>query len=134
MYFDEELGPYIPAANIEACLRDGGKFEKRGEDFKRGVQVIPDKVMLEYPGPRALEPLWKKGYVDIRGVVLSGRRVMRSRPKFRGWWIIFPLAYDPAIFDRGDLVRCAELAGRYTGLGDYTPRFGRFDVEAINGK
>lgn len=134
LYFDKELGPYIPAINIEGCIRDGGKMEKRGEDVKKGTQVLIDKVALQYPGPRDIEGLWEKKYYDIRAVGNQKNKVMRCRPAFKGWWLEFQIAFDPAIFNAHDLLRCAELGGNYCGLCDYTPRFGRFRVERVNGK
>lgn len=134
LYFDQGLGPFIPAINIEGCIRDGGKMEKRGEDVKKATQVLQDKVTLQYKGPRDIEGLWAKKFYDIRTVGNQQNKVMRCRPIFRGWSIEFPIAFDPAIFNAEDLVRCAQLGGAYCGLCDYTPRFGRFDVEKLNGK
>src|SRR5262245_35642427 len=134
LYFDEDIGPYIPAINIEGCIRDGGKMEKRGEDVKRASQVLGDKIELQYKGPRTIAGLWKEKFYDIRTVGNQQNKVMRCRPKFRGWSIEVPIAFDPAIFNVDDLIRCAQLGGRYCGLCDYTPRFGRFTVEKINGK
>lgn len=39
LYFDEKIGPYIPAQNIEACLRDGGKRTKEGKNIQAAVFV-----------------------------------------------------------------------------------------------
>ncbi len=134
LYFDEEIGPYIPAINVEGCIRDGGKMEKRGEDVKKACQVLDDKIKLQYKGPRDVAGLWDKKFYDIRTVGNQQNKVMRCRPSFRDWSIEFPVAYDPAIFNAEDLVRCAQLGGTYCGICDYTPRFGRFSVEKVNGK
>lgn len=131
MYFDPEIGPYIPAINVEACIRDGAKMEKRGEDVKKAVHVMEDKIEVQYKGPRDLDGLWNAGFRDLRTVGNQNNKVMRCRPKFSKWSIKFSINFDSAIFNGDDLRRCAELAGRYSGLCDYTPRFGRFDVVSV---
>jgi hypothetical protein len=132
LYHDSELGPYIPAQNIEAMLRDGAKLEKRGTDIVRGISVIEPRIKLEYDGPRDLEKLWKAGtYADIRSVKQQKARIMKTRPIFPNWVIVPTIAYDTAVFNEPDIIRIAELAGRYVGLGDFRQRFGRFDVEVL---
>jgi hypothetical protein len=38
------------------------------------------------------------------------------------------LRYDTEIFNADDVVRFLTVAGQYCAVGDYRPRFGRFEV------
>ena len=132
LYWDEAIGPFIPGQNVEACIVEGAKLEKRGKDIARGCSVIEDRIKLEYKGPRDKEKMWAAGkFSDIRSVGQQNVRIMRCRPIFHEWAASFTIAYDKEIFDPADLIRIIEKAGKYAGLGDFRRRFGRFDVEVI---
>lgn len=132
MYHDEELGPFIPAINIEACLAEAGKINRMGKTIKQAVQVLTDKAKLEYDGPRQKDKIWKaERFADVRGVGVNGKKVMRCRPIFLRWAAQFEVSFMEDVLDRADLVRSLEEAGRRIGLGTYRPRFGRFAVESV---
>lgn len=132
LYFDDDLGPYIPGQNIEACIVEGAKLEKRGKDIARGLNIVEDRIKLDYKGPRELEKLWADPrFNDIRSVGQQQVRIMRCRPIFHEWSCKFTIAYDKEIFDPADLIRIIQKAGKYCGLGDFRRRFGRFDVEVL---
>lgn len=134
LYHDPEVGPYIPSANVEICLRDSGKITRQGTAVTRGVVVSEDKLPLVYDGPRGMngrgtQDLWDANYKDIRRVGNQQNSVMRCRPMFPNWSIRVPVLLEPSILDRRDLIELADRAGRMIGLGDYRPRFGRFTVK-----
>lgn len=132
MYHDEELGPYLPALNIEGCIAEAGKIHRLGKTIKQAVQVVTDRAKLEYDGPRQKEKLWKaERFADVRGVSVQGKKVMRCRPIFLSWAAEFEVEYMEDVLDRGDLIRVVEEAGRRIGVGTYRPRFGRFGVEVL---
>jgi hypothetical protein len=131
MYFDKELGPYLPAQNVEACIAEAGKINRLGKTIKQAVYVVEDRIPLKYDGPRTKEELWKCGnkFADVRGVSVSGKKIMRCRPVFLQWSLAFTLTFMEDVIDRHDLIRAIEEAGRRIGIGTYRPRFGRFDME-----
>ena len=134
MYYDEDLGPFIPGRMIKAMLIQGAKKTKDGPKIKSGVVVMTDKCKLEYSGPRDLEKMWKaKKFVDMRSVVVQRARLMRCRPIFPEWSVTAEIVFDGGVIDRADIVRIAETAGALVGMGDYRPEnggdFGRFTVE-----
>lgn len=131
MYYDEELGPYVPGVNIEAAMVAGGKLSKLGTQLKRAVEVIDDRCPLLYSGPRTIEGLWEGGFYDARSVKVQAARLMRYRPIFRDWSLECELAYDPEAIDREQVLESLRAAGAYCGLGDYRPKFGRFIVEEV---
>lgn len=131
LYFDEELGPYIPGVNIEAAMIAGGKLSKLGTTLKRGVEIVDEKCKLEYDGPRTVKALWDQRFYDARSVKVQQSRLMRYRPLFRKWSLECNVAYDPEAMDRAQIISCLQDAGQYCGIGDYRPKFGRFDVEVL---
>ncbi|MBA8886176.1 hypothetical protein FHW12_000367 [Dokdonella fugitiva] len=132
LYHDDELGPYLPAENIEAAIVEGAKLSKGGRDVKRGVSVLEDRVRLDYDGPRDIKALYNGGdsrFIDARGVRNQASRVIRCRPIFLQWAATFTVSFDTAVIKDADtLIGFIADAGRFCGIGDYRPRFGRFDI------
>ena len=131
MYFDDDMGPYIPGVMLEAAMISGGKLSKLGTQLKRSVEIVNDRCKLEYDGPRKIETLWSKGFYDARSVKVSTSRIMRYRPIFKSWSAQCEVAFDPESMDRADIIKCMADAGQYCGIGDYRPKFGRFAVEVL---
>lgn len=121
-------GPCLPAFNILRCLQEGAKRLKRGKDVLRGVFPLVEEVDVLYQGPREPEKLWKERetFSLRKGVVVSGRKVTRTRPLFRDFAAELPVEIDPIIFDLDDVGFCWENAGRFEGIGDNRPIYGRF--------
>lgn len=131
LYYDNELGPYIPGENVTACLVEGAKIKRGGKKIERGVQVMSFQCPLLYDGPRTIEGLWNGGeseFIDIRPVTVQTSKVDRCRPIFRNWVIEVDLVVDEGVLDFAEFKTHAEQAGKYAGLGDYRKAFGRFEV------
>lgn len=130
LYYAEPAGPYIPGDMVYAAIRNGGKTVRRGTDVARGIFVNEDYIKLNYDGPRNRDALFEdKRFVDFRRVTVNrGSSTMRTRPIFSDWSIDFTLEYSDDILSLDDLYQCVVLAGSRMGLGDFRPRFGRFDV------
>lgn len=133
LYHDPELGPYLPAVNMEKCLEDAGKITKQGTTIKRAVVAATDKLPVQYRGPRGVngrgtQELWDANLKDIRVVGNQKNRLMRCRPMFPAWSLDVPLYLELSLMDERDLRAIAQRAGLMVGLGDYRPRFGRFEV------
>lgn len=129
LYWDEGSGPYIPGANIHACLIEAAKMTRQGPAAKRGI-VIPDEVNpLAYAGPRDPDGLWAdKNFRSRLSVKVTTSRVMRTRPQFRQWALETEALLDVTQIDLNTITEIASTAGLMIGLGDYRPRFGRFDA------
>lgn len=133
LYFDDEVGPYIPGQNVLASLIEGAKIKRWGRKVERGVQVMDFVIPLLYKGPRDIESLWGGGdeseFVDIRPVTVQTSKVDRCRPIFRDWAFETELSLDESALDPDDFAEVVQLAGAMAGLGDYRRAYGRFDVE-----
>ncbi len=128
IYFDEELGPYIPGKNVKELLRSAATKEKLGESVRRSL-VIPDyRIPLLYDGPRDLKELWVEGFRYTTMVANAGAgagRVERTRPCFDQWSITCEIAFDTDELDGDQVARLVKRSEKY-GLGDYRPEFGAF--------
>tara|TARA_R100001163_G_C5061698_1_gene198640 strand:+ start:1810 stop:2421 length:612 start_codon:yes stop_codon:yes gene_type:complete len=136
LYFKEDIGPYLPAEMIRACLIQGAKLSKGGASVKRTCFVLVD-APLQYDGPRDMEGLREDhGFRDERMAVVSMRRVLKTRPVFRDWEAEVEISYIPEAVDPDDIIRYMTDAGLYIGIG--TGRslgFGRFEAIAqVDGK
>jgi hypothetical protein len=130
LYVDTDGRPCLPGEVIEAALVEGAKAFKLGKASKGGLIVLGDWP-LEYDGPKTADALWKHGgYLKRAGVRVKQNRVIRSRPIFPQWSCSFEVQWDPhAIKSEDQLLEIAESAGR-SGVGDWRPKFGRFEVVA----
>ena len=122
--YKNKSGCFAPSTWIEACLRDTAKTFKKGRGslknvFLSSVFIDPDEI-----------PLNKKTYdeIDKRPVVIQRNRIVRSRPKFNTWELEFSINYDETRLPKNTLKQVLEEAGQTKGIGDYRPKFGRFEV------
>ena len=133
LYWDDQAGPFIPSDNIERCIQLGASRKRKGKDVMCGVYVIDEIVKLEFSGSRDKDKLYANAQHMLRkGISVNrGMRTIRCRPKFPQWSITFTLEYDEQIMNRKDLIQAADDAGIYVGLGDWRPKYGRFEVEVL---
>lgn len=130
LYFDEELGPYIPGKNVKELLRSSATKWKLGEAVRRSL-VVPDyRIPLIYDGPRKASELWEAGFRYTAMVANAGAgsgRVDRTRPCFDNWALDAEVAFDPEELDLSQLENIVKRSEKY-GLGDYRPEFGAFQA------
>ena len=69
-------------------------------------------------------------YEDLRPVVLQRTRVPRLRPAMHKGWTLkfFITVLDAEYVSEGFLHDILSSAGRFCGLCDFRPKFGRFNV------
>lgn len=130
IYHDEKIGPYLPTWNLFKSIQEGARKSKAGRDVEQGVLPLSEMMPLQYDGPRSVDAIWKHGgFTDIRSVGLNGtKRVERTRPIFRQWTAEAEFAVDDSIIDPAAVIEHAKVAGKRAAIGDYRPRFGRYEV------
>lgn len=129
LYTDEDGVIAVPGYNLLACIINGGKLHKLGTAVKRAAIVAEDWAPVKYDGPKNADKLFEnKGFVDIRSVKVGTAKVARCRPIFKAWQCTFTVAFDDSTLQASELDMCVKSAGMMVGLGDYRPRFGRFEV------
>ncbi len=138
MYFDDEMGPFIPSDSLLKTIQEGAAARKQGKDVQAGVQLVDEiGYKLQYQGPRDVDALWSftdkggfRSFVDIRLGVVNRGRIPIVRPIFpKGWKVQFDLLLIEESGLTPDDIRAAiDRAGLLKGLGDYRPRYGLFRV------
>ena len=128
LYFDEQVGCYIPGKNVKEMLRSAATKLRKGEDIKRSL-IIPDyRIPLIYDGPRTPAELWAEGYqytAMVANAGPGGGRVERCRPCFDKWELRTEIAFDPEDLNLTEVQFAVKRSEKY-GLGDYRPDFGAF--------
>ena len=124
----------IPTWNVFRALQDGAKLNKLGKAVERAViPASADVVPIKHDGPTRAVDMWTGGCYDQRSVKVGMAKITRTRPAFRNWVVDVKFAVDTEILRWDELVMIADNAGRLVGIGDYRPRFGRFDAEVSEG-
>lgn len=128
-YWHDEVGLYIPAENVEATLVNGAKANKKGKDIEKYCSVPDLYIPFSYGENLTKEQLISNyEYRDTRVMTVMRSRIMRTRPRFDQWQIVFSLMYDEDNIDIDTIVNAMEYAGQYVGLCDSRPKYGKFVV------
>ena len=134
LYLNSDRRVVFPGLNLESAMVEGAKKQKMGDAAKAGI-LIEDDFLIEYDGPKDLEKLKAdKRFRDIRGTRVQNGRVMRCRPIFIPWGLSFTLHYLPEMMNESQVVEILATVGRIIGIGDFTPKYGRFSVEKATAK
>lgn len=127
LYFDEALGIYQPANHIEGAMIKAavnfqitGKGKKTYKDlFRSAVFVSPD-----YIPHNKFEP----DEIDTRLVKVNNSAIERQRPMLKDWSLDFDIQILEEQIHEDVVRQVLDHAGRYIGIGDFRPRYGRFAV------
>ena len=131
-YWKKDTGFFMPAQNLDACLIAAAKLQKLGVKFKQGVQVLEDELPFVGYEKKSPEQLWADpDHIDCRGVKVGTAKVMRYRPIFRKWTLNATIVVNEEVVNINEVKKAVQDAGALIGLGDYRPRFGRFNVEFV---
>lgn len=123
LYYDETMGPYMPAHCLHKLLIVGGKKRKMGTVIAQNIIISKDINPILYSGPRTREELWEQKFYDQRLVGIGGTsKVLRTRPLFRNWKINFTAKAFPGAINE-EAVRQAIEDAEMIGLGDGRPTY-----------
>lgn len=141
LYYDSELGPVMPAKNLNATILNAAKITRERPTVVRAGLIFDSLVYrLDYDGPRDLENLWGEGtsqFVSRESIAVQAARVMRTRPVFNEWGVSLTAEFDTSELDPDRFAEFVVKAGRMVGLGDWRPekngQYGRFaaDIEEL---
>ena len=126
-YWDNEIGLYIPAENIEATIKNGAKSIKKGSDITKYCDVKSLYNKLDYGENLTKEELISRPeYRDVRVMAVQRAKILRTRPRFDKWKVTFDMIYDDSKIDIHTIQQSIEYAGAYVGLCDSRPKYGKF--------
>lgn len=132
LYYDEQDGPVLPAANIFRSLQQGASLTRDGKNIERGFVVLDEHAPIEYDGPRKPDELWGGGtskFVDRRMARVNRAPVVAIRPRFEDWSATYRFELDEEVLSLDDFSYIAEKAGRMIHVGDYRRFFGAYSVK-----
>ena len=130
LYWNDEIGVYMPAENIEATVRNAAKSKKLGKHFEKGFMVEDMMVPLDIGENLTKEQMCADmRFRDVRPMKVQQSRVLRTRPRFNMWNLTFTAAYDENILNFDDVVNAIEYGGQYVGLCDSRPKYGKFTAK-----
>lgn len=130
----------LPSHVLESAFVAGARKSKRGVQAKSGL-FVTQQAVLNFAGKpqgdlteeqlqQALDELYEGGEHHLTvGVKVSTSKVMRTRPKVGDWSASLELEYDDAVMTFADVREVIEDAGRLVGVGDWRPKYGRFNAE-----
>lgn len=138
LYTTSDGEVFQPAVHFEgAMVKAAAGFKitgKRGKTYKDlfqgNVFVAPDEILHGIKTPEILDTDGDKSlYLDMRPVVVNRARVVRIRPTFKpGWELEFEISVIDDQIPSEIVFDVLNLAGKTIGIGDFRPRFGRFQV------
>lgn len=129
LYWNDEIGLYMPAENVEAMMREAAKAFRKGKDVQKYIYITEPFIPFDCGETFTKEKMVHDyRYRDSRCVDVQKRKIIRTRPRFNYWNFTFEMNYDETGIDLGTIVNIFEHAGQYVALGDYRPRYGRFET------
>lgn len=123
--YRNDKGCYAPSTWIEASLRETAK------EFKgKGRGSLKSTILASVFVDPAEIPLGKDTYdeIDQRPAVIQRMRIVKSRPRFNSWELEFAISFDEGRVRKETIKQILIEAGQSRGIGDYRPKFGRFEV------
>lgn len=124
-YRNEEGKLILPATHFKASMVKAGTDIKQAgrktyKDFvKSGLFIVDNEIVLDQ----------QEYVVHEEPVVIQRARVMSWRPKFKEWSCKFVIdVIDEDFLGFQAVKQILESAGKYKGVGDHRPEYGRFEI------
>lgn len=119
LYFNDQLGPFIPAQNLRKMLIEAARKDKNGKQFESGI-FVEDHAPIQYEGPRTVEKMIECGdeYMWTTPAGNQSSTIMRTRPRFRKWHVDFELIAEPSLVQRDMLENALRHAEISVGICD----------------
>jgi hypothetical protein len=136
---DEDGRICLPATYLKASIRDAGRFHADPRSPRKSALDLLKAAVIVGPVLSPIlvggEPVTTWSYVDRQRVVIQRSAVTRERPAFRvGWRVTFEVtSLLPEYVNRAFLLRLLGDAGRFVGLADFRPTYGRYVVVGWEG-
>ena len=130
LYMNEAREIIVPTLNIEGAIAEAAKKLRKGKSIKSAAFVNEDSV-LDFPDKgKPMEKVYDSRKYQLRvPVVVTKSRVMRVRPLFAEWKAVFTITYFDDLISESDMKEILHICGRQIGIGDFRPKYGRFEAK-----
>lgn len=124
LYKKEDGTIYVPSIQPWASMRNAAKnFKLRGRQsfwvlINSALRIEPDEIPMD---PQTYKPF-------MSGVVINNSRIWKARPMFENWSLKMKLLIGDERLTESTLKDILVEAGQTSGIGDWRPRFGTFEV------
>jgi len=126
LYKDEKGNVVHPSIHIEtAMIRAATNYKIPGQGKKTFKDAFKGGVFVE---PRLIPHKIPKWEIDLQNVVVQRSRVIRARPRFDEWELDFTILNIDERITPNIIKDILIDAGKFYGIGDFRPRYGRFKV------
>jgi hypothetical protein len=126
LYKMEDGTVYQPSDHIENSLvKAASNFQITGRGKKTYKDLVKAAIIID---PVFIPHKFQKFDIDRRAVRVGRSRVIRQRPCFHQWQLCFELQITEEQLPGKVVKEILDYAGRYVGIGDFRPKFGRFHV------
>lgn len=130
---DGKIG--VPSLAILASMKKAAvNMKKSGAGKKTMKDYVYPGLQIECDDDKYILITPQKYSVDVQAVCPTGSgRIPKARPLFdSGWELNFKIVIvDDKVWGPGEVMQCLSEAGLYSGLLDYRPLYGQFEVVSI---
>lgn len=138
LYWNDEIGLYMPSENMYAAFYKGAKKHKLGNKCS-GI-IFPDPI--GYPIITDFHSSFPEFKADkknrfIKPVVVQRAKTISCRPIFHNWSINFDLEFEREVWDVNEIKTVLQTMSNRIGFGVWTPGspkpgiHGKFIIESI---
>lgn len=129
LYLNGKGEVVIPSRILEAHLCEAARKTKQGKQALAGLFVDTDATFEYAGGPMKVSELIESDdHRFVASVSVGQGKVTRVRPIFRNWRASFRVSLLAEQADGDSLKAWLRNGGALVGLGDFRPRYGRYNV------
>ncbi len=129
LYLNAKKQVILPTRVLEAHIAEGARKTKEGKQALAGMFVDTDGVLAYAGGPLTVAQILDSEEHQLRlSVVVGQAKVMRVRPFFQDWSTSFQVSILEEMVTPAMLKTWLINGGNFVGIGDYRPRYGRYEV------
>lgn len=130
VYWEDNVGLYIPNEAIAATLKNGAKMNKNGADVGRYCIILDSLVPLDIGEVQDYEKMKvEPRFRDVRSACVQRARVIRTRPRFNTWRCEFDMMVEDEKMNLETVALAFSNAGRYVGcLEMRSLGYGKFEA------
>lgn len=139
IYFDDELGVYIPSEMLSAAFHGAATKHKLGP---KTIGVVFNHHLgfsLITNNSKSFEKLKHDNELKFtKPVKLNGKKsILCCRPIFRNWKLKFDIEIDKELIDIGEITTIFQTMGKRIGMGVWRPsapkpgHYGKFIIESL---
>lgn len=129
LYLNAKRQVILPSRILEAHISEAARKTKEGKVALAGMFVDTDGILEYEGGPLTVEKLLDSEEHRLTvPVCVNGSRVVRTRPLFRNWKTTFEVSILEEMVSANSLKTWLENGGNFVGIGDYRPRYGRYEL------